>query len=388
MPSLSRRLVLARAGAVLVPSAPPGARMQRGILDAQQRQIVLVALEATASPRSAVEALDSWSLLAERLQARNRDAALTITVGIGSSLLERGRSRAAAPAGLRPLPAFRGDRLDPARSGGDACLQVCADDPAVVERAVRELLADARGSLGPRWRQDGFLPRPAADGTPRNLLGFKDGTGNPPHARVRALIAARGREVPGWLLGGTFLVVRRIAIDLPAWSRVPLTRQEAIIGRHKRSGAPLGGVRERDHVNVALLGSQAHVALARTGYSGASGPARLLRRGYSFRDDDASGLLFLAFTRDPQRDYVPMQQRLAESDALVPFIEHRASALFAIPPTLRGRRATFARSASSSRRCSEFRLGRDSSRSMAEHRPSVPGRRITCRPVTTIVAKA
>ena len=343
MPPLSRRLLLAGAGAALVSPAAAGVRMQRGILDAQQRHLSLVALDALTLPHGAAAALDSWSLLAELLMTHDRAASLTITVGIGASLLTRGPSRAAVPAGLRALPPFRGDRLDPARSGGDVCLQVCADDPAVVARAVRVLLSDARGSLAARWRQDGFVPRSAPRATPRNLLGFKDGSGNPPRATAPALIAARGRGVPGWLRGGTFLVVRRIAIDLPAWSRVSLARQESIVGRHKRSGAPLGGARERGHVNVALLGAHAHVALARTGYAGASEPARLLRRGYSFRDEDASGLLFLAFVRDPPRDYVPIQQRLAASDALLPFVEHRASALFAIPPSQGGRATSFAR---------------------------------------------
>ncbi|MGY1640287.1 Dyp-type peroxidase domain-containing protein [Geodermatophilus sp. SYSU D00703] len=37
------------------------------------------------------------------------------------------------------LPAFPGDQLDPARSGGDLCIQACANDPQVAVHAVRNL---------------------------------------------------------------------------------------------------------------------------------------------------------------------------------------------------------------------------------------------------------
>jgi len=69
----------------------------------------------------------------------------------------------------------------------------------------------------------------------------------------------------------------------------------------------------------------------------------LLRRGYSFTDGidprtgqlDA-GLFFLAYQRDPRRQFVPLQQRLAEADALNEYIQHVGSAVFAIPPGISG----------------------------------------------------
>ncbi|MFE4605435.1 Dyp-type peroxidase domain-containing protein, partial [Kitasatospora indigofera] len=58
---------------------------------------------------------------------------LTLTVGFGPSLFEkdgvdRFGLRARRPEALIDLPRFRGDSLDPARSGGDLCVQACADD--------------------------------------------------------------------------------------------------------------------------------------------------------------------------------------------------------------------------------------------------------------------
>ena len=55
-----------------------------------------------------------------------------------------------------------------------------------------------------------------------------------------------------------------------------------------------------------------------------------------------AGLFFIAFQRDPQRQFVAVQRRLGTSDALNEYIKHTSSAIFAIPPgrpprRLRGR---------------------------------------------------
>jgi len=131
--------------------------------------------------------------------------------------------------------------------------------------------------------------------------------------------------------GGTYLVVRRIRLDLEAWRRLPREAQERAIGRHKRSGAPLGRRHEFDPVRFTDLPADAHIRLAAPATNGG---LAMLRRGYSYDDGDGdAGLLFMAFVRDPARQYVPIQRRLAEHDALAPFARHVGSALFAIPPT-------------------------------------------------------
>jgi deferrochelatase/peroxidase EfeB len=68
---------------------------------------------------------------------------------------------------------------------------------------------------------------------------------------------------------------------------------------------------------------------------------RILRRGYSFDDGlmpdgkiDA-GLFFAAFQRDPRRQFVPIQRRLAAHDLLGEYLVHTGSALFAVPPGCR-----------------------------------------------------
>jgi deferrochelatase/peroxidase EfeB len=48
-----------------------------------------------------------------------------------------------------------------------------------------------------------------------------------------------------------------------------------------------------------------------------------------------AGLFFIAFQRDPRTQFVPLQQRLGESDALNEYVKHTGSAVFACPPGVR-----------------------------------------------------
>ena len=127
----------------------------------------------------------------------------------------------------------------------------------------------------------------------------------------------RPGDGPDWLVGGSYLVVRRIAMTVETWDRTSLTEQEQVIGRHKRSGAPLGALEERASFDPAALPAGSHV---RAAHPDSNDGARMLRRGYSFVDGSDglgrldAGLFFLAFQRDPRTSFVPVQQRLARED--------------------------------------------------------------------------
>jgi len=65
----------------------------------------------------------------------------------------------------------------------------------------------------------------------------------------------------------------------------------------------------------------------------------ILRRGYSFADgvDPASGeldagLFFICFQKDPRQQFIPIQQRLSDQDALSEYVVHTGSGIFACPP--------------------------------------------------------
>ena len=249
--------------------------------------------------------------------ARPATPELTVTVGFGPATF----APAERPVHLRELPPFPGDALDPAWCGGDIVVQACATTP---EAALAALPA----GVTPRWLQTGSLRRARRDGpntTPRDPLGFRDGSWNVRRDadRLRHVWIDRGDRTA--MVGGTYMVVRRIEIDLERWEALPVADQERVIGRHKATGAPLGRRSEFDAVVHEWLPRDSHALQAAPR---SNNGAMLLRRGYSYD----RGVVFIAFTRDPARYYVPMQRRLAERDALSGFTRHTGSALFAVPP--------------------------------------------------------
>jgi deferrochelatase/peroxidase EfeB len=299
---------------------------QPGIATPQLDHLSFAAFDIEAGLR---ERLAAWTAEAERLM----DDSLTLTLGLGPGVFDSrfGLARA-RPAALAPLPAFAGDALDPARCGGDVCVLACAREPEVAREALERLAGAARV----RWRQDGFLrrdPGPRARKTPRDLLGFRHGTGNPRRPRdLDRHVWIDGRE-RSWLVGGTLLVVRRIRIDLERWHALSAGEQEQAIGRHRAGGAPLGLRAEFDPFAPEQLPPRSHVRLAAPR---SNGGATMLRRGYSYDDGRGdAGMLLLAYMRDPRRQFVPVQRRLAEHDALAEHTHAVGSAVFAIPPGAR-----------------------------------------------------
>jgi deferrochelatase/peroxidase EfeB len=173
---------------------------------------------------------------------------LTITFGFGPGLFEkRGLGLGAKrPAALREIPPLPADELNELESGGDICVQACSDDPQVAFHAIRNLARIGRGTVAMRWSQLGFgrtASTTRAQDTPRNLMGFKDGTVNIKAEDTEAMnrFVWVGDGGPSWMRGGSYMVTRRIRMLLEIWDRSPLEDQEQTIGRAKYSGAPLGG---------------------------------------------------------------------------------------------------------------------------------------------------
>ncbi|GED97086.1 hypothetical protein nbrc107697_11250 [Gordonia crocea] len=146
------------------------------------------------------------------------------------------------------------------------------------------------------------------------------------------------------MTGGSYLVTRRIRMDIEPWDRSNLLEQEQIIGREKGSGAPLGQDAEFADPNFAittgaapLIPADSHVRLAHPEFNDG---VRLLRRGYNFTDGSDgfghldAGLFFIAFCRDPGKQFVPMQRKLMLDDALTEYLIPNGSAVFACPPGL------------------------------------------------------
>ncbi len=350
---------------------------QAGIVTPAQDRLHFVALDVTSTDKAAVQDLfRRWTLAAERMTSGGEvtvngavglnpnspptdtgealglpASSLTLTFGIGASLLAKLGMTGARPPALIDLPRFTGDQLDPARSGGDICLQACADDPQVAVHAVRNLVRMGFGVTEVKWSQLGFgrtSSTSTSQATPRNLFGFKDGTNNLKVEEPTLLdehVWVPPGEGPSWMAGGTYLVARRIRMHIETWDRTSLDEQERIVGRTKGEGNALSGGTEFDPANLTAQGSDgepviptdAHIRLASADELNG---VRMLRRGYNFVDgsDGAghldAGLFFVAFVRDPGRQFVPMQRALARKDVMMEYIEHVGSAVFAVPPGL------------------------------------------------------
>ena len=275
-------------------------------------------------------------------------ARLTITFGLGPSLFRPGRLglESRRPAPLVELPSFANDSLRPGISNGDIAIQACAEDAQVAFHAVHDLIRLASPTAVPRWSLAGFgrTLNTRGQATPRNILGFKEGTANivaQDHAALDRFVWAGAPESPGWMIRGSYMVVRRIQTLLHHWDSVSLDQQERTFGRHKVSGAPLGERHEFDPIDLnAVVNGQpaisplAHIRLASPAYNNGE---RILRRGYSYTDgiyDGAvgGGQLFICFQRDPRAQFIPMQTKLAQGDLLNQHTQHIGSAIFACPP--------------------------------------------------------
>lgn len=259
---------------------------------------------------------------------------LTVTVGWSPKLIADAKLDSKTPSWVKNhqqgLPPFKGDRLNEDFSHGDVVLQVCGDDLTAVSHAVRVLTRGGQDYCRPRWIQRGFVDSPQGQ-TPRNLLGFKDGTANPAND-------AEYDETIWDDQGGTSMVVRRIVYDMPDWEALDRPSREVVFGRTIKEGAPLGGVAETDPVDLnkvdqtglPYIDPRSHVGIA------AGNGKRMRRRAYNWDGEisplGSTGLIFISFQDDPEQGFSELQRRLADKDRLNRWITHVGSALFWCPP--------------------------------------------------------
>lgn len=397
-PGISRRLLLTGAGAggaglavgALAAAAFGGQLPQKpaadtvdfygehqaGITTEAQDRMHIVGFDVTTKDRGRlIELLRDWTAAIEQMAAGRpvggggsydappedtgeaeglSPAHLTVTVGFGRSLFldAHGKPRfgleGKLPEALIELPHFSGDMVEEARSGGDIVVQACANDPQVAVHAIRNLSRLGFGTVRVRFSQIGFgrtAKTTSAQQTPRNLFGFKDGTANilaeDADALAEHVWVGSGSDQP-WMEGGTYLVARRIRMQIETWDRSSLREQENVVGRIKSTGAPLSGGEEFSEPDFAMAGSagplvpvDSHVAVL---HPSAHGGARMLRRGFNYTDSSDglgrldAGLFFIAFVVDARTHFVPLQQAMSANDAMNEYLRHTSSGLYAIPP--------------------------------------------------------
>lgn len=276
-------------------------------------------------------------------------AGLTVTVGLGPKVFTDAYGLSGRrPPLLRDLSPLPSDALQPRLTGGDLSLQACADDPQVAYHAIRDLarIAKSTGAAATRWSVLGFGRASAGKGqtTPRNLLGFKDGTRNIKEAADFDTFVWVN-DGPAWQRHGTYQVARKIQLNIENWDTDRVSDQSNVIGRSKVSGAPLSGEAEFDTPDFdkkgddgnLLIPATAHISLAAHENNGG---IRILRRSYNYTDGvnqygllDA-GLLFIAYMNDPM-NFETLQAKLGASDGLNEYLSHIGSAIFFVPPAPR-----------------------------------------------------
>ncbi|MDZ8200792.1 Dyp-type peroxidase [Microbacterium sp. SSW1-59] len=268
-------------------------------------------------------------------------ARLTVTFGFGPRFVAR--AGGSAPAWLAPLPAFGIDRLQPQFSDGDLLIQFAGDDPTTVAHATRMLLKDARSFTAVKWMQHGFrraYGSVAPGTTMRNLFGQVDGTANPtPGTADFDTVVWNG---DGWMAGGTGMVVRRIQMDLDTWDRLDRPGREQSVGRYLHDGAPLTGTQEHDEPDFEATTAIGFPVIPEFSHMRRSRPddatQRIFRRAYNYDEPPTgdrvsdSGMIFVSFQADIDKQFTPIQRRLDELDLLNEWTTPIGSAVFAVPP--------------------------------------------------------
>lgn len=283
-------------------------------------------------------------------------ASMTITFGFGEKIFEL--AGAEKPQWLKPLPAFEKiDRLEERWNDGDLLLQVCCDDKMALAHAQRMLLKTIRSFGKVRWVQEGFRHSYGSlktGQTMRNLFGQVDGTVNPTteEGSMEDFVWGQYEGLEAWEEGGTSLVLRRIHMNLDTWDEADRPAREDAIGRKLSNGAPLTGEKEHDITDLSATNELGFEVIAPYAHIRRASPQkpeeRILRRGYNYdlpvQDTlgfsthgevaggvSQSGLIFASYQADPVKQFLPIQQRLAELDMLNTWTVPIGSAVFALP---------------------------------------------------------
>jgi putative iron-dependent peroxidase len=215
---------------------------------------------------------------------RHPDGGLACVAGIGSEAWDRLYS-GPRPAGLHRLGEFTGERHHSVSTPGDVLLHIRAREMFLRFELARQVMTRLAGAVTVADEVHGFKYFDE-----RDLLGFVDGTENPPAPAAAAAVHVTEEQDPPFA-GASYVLVQKYLHDLAGWHAQAVEEQQRVIGRSK-----LDDIELPDEVKP----SNSHVAL--NTITAADGTQRqILRDNMPFGEftHAAFGTYFIGYTACP-----------------------------------------------------------------------------------------
>lgn len=192
------------------------------------RSAIFLVVTVTADPTSLAKVcatLNGLDDLVKTVGFRDLSARLSCVVGIGHDFWNRLGVRK-RPQELKPFTQIDGPAHRAPSTPGDLLFHIRAERTDFCFEFERLLLDSLGGSVTVVDEVSGFRYFDA-----RDLLGFVDGTANPTGIDLPASALVGEEDVD--FSGGSYVVVQKYLHNLSAWSHIPTSIQEQIIGRTK-----------------------------------------------------------------------------------------------------------------------------------------------------------
>jgi putative iron-dependent peroxidase len=270
---------------------------QSGILPEANQHALFITLSVAGGSESAQvikEFCPMFEGMTNKVAEMDESARLSSVLAFGADAWGR-LFPAAKPSQLQPFQARQdGPRTAPS-TPGDLLLHIRSERPDlnfILARQVMEVLS-SRVSVIEETTGFRYLDS-------RDLTGFVDGTENPEGAERAevALIADEDKTFSA----GSYIQMQRYVHDLKAWDALPVTEQEANIGRTKADDIEL-----QDDVKPLT----AHIS--RVVIEEDDEELEILRHSMPYGNTQEAGLLFIAYARTPTH-FDQMLDRMIYSD--------------------------------------------------------------------------
>lgn len=200
------------------------------------------------------------------------------------------------PAQLKPFPSMEaGNRQAPAIEF-DLFVHIRCDRLDILHLVANEIMQMLEGVAELADEERGFRFMDS-----RDLTGFVDGTENP-KGRNRQSVALVSDDDPVFA-GGSYIHVQKFAHNLSKWNRLPVKKQEDIIGRTKQ-----------DNIEYASEDKALTSHIKRVNLKDNAGNAmEILRQSMPYGTVQAQGLMFISTCRTPEH-FEKMLQSMVHGD--------------------------------------------------------------------------